>query len=83
MRNHWVLNLSAFVLAQTLGAAVLYEPTLIGSSVRTADYGTTQQSGFRAFDNFTILSGGIVEKVTWRGIYIHSPILILLRSRMF
>ena len=70
MKTFGILTLSAVIAAQTLGAAVLYQPTPIGSSVRTADFGTNQQSGFRTFDNFTIASGGIVEKVTWRGLYI-------------
>lgn len=70
MRLKPLLSLSIPFLCPLLGAAVLYEPTPIGSSVRTADYASSTQNGFRVFDNFRLTSGGIIEKVTWRGIFI-------------
>lgn len=53
-----------------MSAAILYGPTPIGSSVRSSDFGSNNQSGFRAFDNFTVASGATVQKVTWSGLWI-------------
>lgn len=71
MRKQWLLALTALVLApSTIRATVLYEPTAIGASLRAADYGTSNGSGFRTFDDFTSIPGALVQKVSWRGIYI-------------
>ena len=60
----------AVAAACQLNAAVLYSPTQIGSSARISDYGSATQSGFQSFDNFSVTSGGAVEKVTWTGFWI-------------
>lgn len=54
----------------SLNAAVLYAPTPIGSSARFSDYGSTDETGFRALDNFTLASGGRVERVSWSGFWL-------------
>ena len=52
-------------------AAVLYAPTPIGSSARISDYGSSDQTGFRSFDNFTVGSyGAKVERVSWSGFWL-------------
>jgi len=51
-------------------AAVLYEPTPIGSSARTAHYSTSDSTGFLPFDNFTLSLGESVLRATWRGFWI-------------
>lgn len=50
-------------------AALLYGTTAISESPRTSDYGSSTQSGWRSFENFTIASGGTVQRITWSGLW--------------
>jgi hypothetical protein len=70
LRTFVVLSVPILFFGPVLSAAVLYETTPIGSSVRNADYAISSESGFRVFDDFTIASGGTIEKITWRGMYL-------------
>ena len=56
--------------ASNLQAAVIYGPTVIGSSARISDYGSATQTGFRPFDNFTPAFDASVETVTWLGFFL-------------
>lgn len=70
MRSYCILSLATLLLTPAVPAAVLYHQTAIGVSPRTADYGTATQFGFRMYDDFTLGSGGVIDKVTWRGLYL-------------
>lgn len=61
---------SLSLVAATASAAILYEPTPIGSSVRISEFASTDQTGFRAFDNFTLGGDSVIQRVTWRGIWL-------------
>ncbi|BCS32968.1 hypothetical protein TBR22_A21920 [Luteitalea sp. TBR-22] len=54
----------------TAGADILYQTSTIGSSARISDFGQTSQTGFRSFDDFTLLTNGSVETVRWSGFWI-------------
>jgi hypothetical protein len=56
--------------ASNLSAAVIYAPTVIGSSARISDYGSASGTGFRTFDNFEVSFGGSVQTVTWQGFWL-------------
>lgn len=62
------LGLSLAAAAPLAQAALLYSPSPINASARTSDFGSGDR-GFRTFDNFTVASGGLVERITWRGFW--------------
>ena len=62
--------LLALLIPLDAAADALYAPTMIGASPRISDYGTSTGAGFRTFDNFTVATGGTVERVTWRGFWL-------------
>jgi hypothetical protein len=68
-----ILTFTAAILlaaASNLSAAVIYGPTVIGSSARISEYGDTTQFGFRSFDNFSFDKNASIETVTWYGFWI-------------
>jgi hypothetical protein len=62
--------LLALLMPFTAAAEALYAPTPISSSARISDFGSTTGFGFRSFDNFTVATGGTVDRVAWRGFWI-------------
>ena len=69
MKTYSLFAVPVLFLAPALSAAVLYQTSAIGSSLRNADYALSSQSGFRVFDDFTIATGGSIASITWRGMY--------------
>ena len=59
-----------FAAAADIDAAVIYEPTVIGSSARISDYGSTTEFGFQSFDNFSFDRNASVETVSWYGFWL-------------
>lgn len=67
------LALSTLVLsvisAVPASADVLFGTTVISSSPRTSDYGTSG-GGFRTYDNFQLSGSAQVEAVSWQGFWV-------------
>jgi hypothetical protein len=51
-------------------AEVLYSQPFFLSSARISDYGTTDATGFRMYDDFTLASDARVERVTFLGLWL-------------
>lgn len=57
--------------AGPLQASVLYGTTVVGESPRSSDFGSADAFGFRTFDNFTVVGGGTVQRLTWSGLWLN------------
>ena len=62
--------LASTLAAANASAAILYNPSVIGSSARVSEYGSNDQFGFRSFDNFTLLQNANIERATWYAFWI-------------
>jgi hypothetical protein len=57
-------------MASSSMAAVIYNPTLVYSSVRSTEFNLASDSGWKVFDNFTPSFDASVTKVSWTALYL-------------
>jgi hypothetical protein len=68
--KQWMTTAALAALAAAHShAAVIYEPTVISSSLRVSHFGANDNFGFKTYDNFTPGTSAYVEKLTWRGFW--------------
>jgi hypothetical protein len=60
-------------MAPSAMAAVIYNPTLVYSSVRSTEFNIATDSGWKVFDNFTPAFDASVNKVSWTALYLGAP----------
>jgi hypothetical protein len=65
----------------TLSADVLYQQPSVWSTTGTVGTGYTDEesaagTGFRVFDNFSLVSAGVINQVSWVGLYINGTVFL-------